>query len=130
MIAFAQVTGCETEIKETRTEIKRKDAEGKEVSFNPPRYDIDYDVYVTMYFNHPYFSEIGWKVNGSRIENKNSVEYREAEGKATSLRDAVRNLHAENRAAAAPKQAVTCPHCGATTMPDANGRCEFCGGAI
>ena len=33
-------------------------------------------------------------------------------------------------AAAAPKAAVTCPYCGATTTPDASGCCEFCGGAI
>ena len=33
-------------------------------------------------------------------------------------------------AAAAPTTAVTCPWCGATTIPDANGCCEYCGGAI
>lgn len=33
-------------------------------------------------------------------------------------------------AAAAPKAAVTCSYCGATTTPDASGCCEFCGGAI
>ena len=33
-------------------------------------------------------------------------------------------------AAAAPKQAVTCPYCGATTTPNASGQCEFCGGAV
>lgn len=33
-------------------------------------------------------------------------------------------------AAKAPKTAVTCPFCGATTIPDASGRCEYCGGAI
>ena len=32
--------------------------------------------------------------------------------------------------AAAPKAAVTCPYCGATTTPDANGCCEYCGGAV
>ena len=32
--------------------------------------------------------------------------------------------------AAAPKAAVTCPYCGATTTPNASGCCEFCGGAI
>ena len=31
---------------------------------------------------------------------------------------------------AAPKAAVTCPYCGATTTPDANGCCEYCGGAV
>ena len=33
-------------------------------------------------------------------------------------------------AASAPKTAVTCPYCGATTMPDASGCCEYCGGAL
>ena len=32
--------------------------------------------------------------------------------------------------AAAPKTAVTCPYCGATTTPDASGCCEYCGGAV
>ena len=32
--------------------------------------------------------------------------------------------------AAAPKKAVTCPYCGATTTPNASGQCEFCGGAV
>ena len=36
----------------------------------------------------------------------------------------------EAAAAAAPKAAVTCPFCGATTTPDASGCCEFCGGAV
>ena len=34
------------------------------------------------------------------------------------------------RAEAAPKKAVICPYCNATTVPDANGRCEYCGGSI
>ena len=32
--------------------------------------------------------------------------------------------------AAAPKTAVSCPYCGATTTPDASGCCEYCGGAL
>ena len=34
------------------------------------------------------------------------------------------------RADAAPKRAVICPYCNASTVPDANGRCEYCGGSI
>ncbi len=30
----------------------------------------------------------------------------------------------------APKMAVTCPWCGATTTPDASGCCEYCGGSL
>ena len=33
-------------------------------------------------------------------------------------------------AAAAPKEAVTCPWCGATTTPNASGCCEYCGGSL
>ena len=33
-------------------------------------------------------------------------------------------------AAAAPKVAVTCPSCGASTIPDEKGCCEYCGAAL
>lgn len=131
---FSQVTGCDSEVRETRTEIYRENSEGHRESYDPPRYDIDYDVYLTIHVNSPYFDEITFKVNDSRIEERYSVEFREAERQANEIREALTSLREtvrENVAAAkAPKVAVTCPFCGATTMPDANGRCEFCGGAI
>ena len=46
------------------------------------------------------------------------------------LTQARRQVREDARAAAAPKTAVICPCCGATTMPDANGCCEYCGGAL
>ena len=131
---FSQVTGCDSEVRETRTEIYRENSEGHRESYEPPRYDIDYDVYLTIHVNSPYFDEITFKVNDSRIEERYSVEFREAERQANEIREALTSLREtvrENVAAEkAPKVAVTCPFCGATTMPDANGRCEFCGGAI
>lgn len=130
IIELGQVTGCDTEVKESKTEIKRTNSEGEEVSFNPPRYDIDYDIYVKAFFNHPYFSEISWKVNRSRIERQGSSEYRDAEQRADAVREALSGIHQSTRAAAAPKQAVTCPHCLATTTPDANGCCAYCGGSL
>ncbi len=42
----------------------------------------------------------------------------------------VRQGYREDMEAAANMQAVVCPWCGATTMPDANGCCEYCGGAV
>ena len=130
LIALDQVTGCDTEVRESKTEIKRKDAEGNEVSYNPPRYDIDYDIYVKVFFSHPYFSEVSWKTNRSRIERRGSAEYNDAEAKAQAVRQALSGIHQGVRAAAAPKKAVTCPNCLATTMPDANGCCEYCGGSL
>ena len=130
VLDFSQITGCNYNVKETKTEIKRKDAEGKEVSYNPPRYDIDYDIYVTIYVNHPYVGQIEFKLNQSRIETRGSAEFRQTEQMAQEIKAALTGIHAEQRAAAAPKVAVTCPNCLATTKPDSNGCCEYCGSSL
>lgn len=63
-----------------------------------------------------------------------SVEYQQYEALGMEIRDALLQVRQQAReeaaAAAAPKVAVTCPYCGATTTPDASGCCEFCGGAV
>ena len=130
VLDFSQVTGCDYSVKESKTEIKRKDAEGNEVSYNPPRYDIDYDIYVTIYVSHPYVGQIEFKLNRSRIDRQQSAEFRTTEQLANEIKAALSGIHAEQRAAAAPKTAVTCPSCLATTMPDANGCCEYCGSSL
>ncbi|MDL2218259.1 DUF4428 domain-containing protein, partial [Christensenellaceae bacterium OttesenSCG-928-M15] len=123
VMAFSQVTGCQTEIKESRSEIKYKDKDGNSVSYNPPRYDIDYDFHITIHVNSPFFSDISFKVNERTIEQRGSVEYREAQRQADEIRQALTQVRQEVRenvaAANAPKIAQTCPLCGATTMPDA-----------
>lgn len=134
VLDFSQVTGCDTETRETRTELHWKDKEGEEHSYNPPRHDVDYDVYLTIHVNVPYYDSISFKVNDYRIEERDSVEFREVERQAREIREALTQLRESERekvvAAAAPKTARTCPFCGATTIPDANGRCEYCGGAM
>lgn len=134
VLDFSQVIGCDTEIRESRTELYWKDSDGEEHDYDPPRYDVDYDMYLTIHVNVPYYDGITFKVNGSRIEERNSVEYREAERQANEIRAALTELREITReaaaAASAPKVARTCPFCGATTTPDASGRCEYCGGAM
>ena len=67
-------------------------------------------------------------------EVRASVEYRQYEAMGQEIRDALlqvrQQVREEAAAAAAPKTAVTCPYCGATTTPDASGCCEYCGGAV
>lgn len=134
IIEFSQVLGCDMDIDEHRTEIYRETKDGERESYDPPRYDLDYDFNLTIHVNTPYFTEIDLRVNDSTIEQRGSIEYREAKRQATEVRDALVQLRQETRdsvvAAKAPKTAVTCPFCGATTIPDASGRCEYCGGAI
>ncbi len=134
VLDFSQVTGCDTEVRETRTELKWEDKEGQRRSYDPPRYDIDYDVYLTIHVNVPYYDDMCFKINDGRIEERDSVEYREAERVASEIRAALTEVRETTRQAAAdaaaPKAARTCPFCGATTTPDASGRCEYCGGAL
>ena len=134
VLDFSQVTGCDTEIRESRSELHWTDDDGEEHSYEPPRYDVDYDMYLTIHVNTPYFDEITFKINDYRIEERMSVEFREAERQAGEIRDALTAVRQSVRDAAAeaakPKVAQTCPFCGATTIPDASGRCEYCGGAM
>ena len=137
VLDFSQVTGCIIDIQERRNELKRKDHEGKDVSYNPPRYTYSFDFYVTINVNSQWFDEIKFKLNSSTITEENgrqSVSFREHEALGAEVKEALTKLRQDVRdgvvSAKAPKVAQTCPQCGATTMPDANGRCEFCGGAV
>jgi len=62
------------------------------------------------------------------------MEYRRYKEMGEEIRDALLQIRQQTRdevaAAAAPRAAVTCPYCGATTTPDSAGCCEYCGGAV
>lgn len=148
IIDFIQVTGCDIDVQEERDEVQRKDAEGKMVSYNPPRYTYSYDFYFTIYLNHPYFDDITFRMNSDSIETtpetgvpearkpnpRFNAEYREYEAEAGELKDILTKgrsrARAEQAAANAPKEKITCPWCGATTLPAADGCCEYCGGSL
>lgn len=148
VIDLSAVTGCNIDIDEYKREEMRQDKEGKSVSYNPPRYTYSYDFKVRIYVNHPYFDDINIRLNGSNVETnpdnpvpafrkpdpQNCADYVEYENMAKEIKEALTNvqnkMRTEAEAAAAPKTAITCPYCGATTTPDASGCCEFCGGAV
>lgn len=173
VIAFSDVTGVDLDIDEDRTEITRTNAEGEEISYNPPRYLYEYDFYVTIFVRNPYFDDIRFKLNNSsvriedngnlnrgmnrnmgmgmskggftinfggmsnmnnRMEPESNVDFHEYKAMGEEIKAALMQVRQQARdemaAAAAPKAAVQCPFCGATTTPDASGCCEFCGGAI
>ena len=134
VMLFSQVTGCQAEIRESKSEITYEDKDGKTQSYNPRRYDIDYDFYVTIHINSPWFNEIEFKLNNNRIDQRTSVEYNEFDRQANEIKSALTQVRQEVReniaAANAPQVAKTCPACGATTIPDASGCCEYCGAAM
>lgn len=67
VLDFSAITGCRMDIDESRTELKieTKDSEGKTVSksYNPPRYEYDYDFNIVISVNVPYFNEMKFKIN-------------------------------------------------------------------
>lgn len=171
VLSFSDVTGCQLDIDESKTEIEYRDAEGERQSFNPKRYAYSYDFYIVIHVNNPYFNEIRFQLNSEAVDNdeetlldgpddmrsprgglrpkggmrggsltsnaeevRASMEYRQYEAMGQEIRDVLLQVRQQAReeavAAAAPKAAVTCPYCGATTTPDASGCCEFCGGAV
>ncbi len=133
IIDFSQVTGCDIDIDEHRYEIYKNDKPGERVSYNPPRYRKSYDFDITIYVNSPWFDDIKFKLNDDDIDSTYSHEYKEAQRDAEEIKSTLMGLREQFReevaAANAPKVAVTCPNCSATTKPDASGCCEFCGGA-
>ena len=158
VLDYSQVTGCDLDIDERRTEKKRTDKDGKSVSYVPPRYEYSYEFTAVIRVNHPYFDEMsiqisngyvhtgetamgtaansGWTVNRKQgiLTSQGVAEYNECVKTGNEIKrvvDGMRNeIRREVRAAAAPKAAVTCPWCGATTVPDASGCCEYCGGTV
>lgn len=67
VLDFTQATGCNLEVKENRTELKQKDKDGKQVSYNPPRYEYSYNFHVTIFVNHPYFDEIRYQLSSGAV---------------------------------------------------------------
>lgn len=150
VLEFSQVTGCHLDINEGRTELKQRDKDGKETSYRPPRYIYTYDFNMLIHVRSPWFDEIRFKLNNRTIEvesggqglritggaeiGRRNIDYRECETLAAEITEALTKVRQDVRdsvaAANAPKTAQTCPLCGATTTPDAQGCCEFCGGAM
>ena len=152
VIGLDQVTGVALDIDESNREekrqIKNKEGNTEWVSYVPPRYIWSYDFLVKIRVKHPYFEEISVRLNSSGVETnaenplpqmrkpdpKMNTEYCKSEEMGKEIKQILtegrKQVREEAKAAAAPKQAMTCPWCGATTTPDASGCCEYCGGAV
>jgi hypothetical protein len=175
VLDFSQVTGCQMNVDERKTEIKYADKDGHQVSYQPRRYEYSYYLSVGIYVNHPYFDcmtvplnttpiKVGQQpihqltaatagkgvseVKGKIVSNVLGVlsgqgtttvaswnaeynsYYNTGEEIVKALTQVREDVRSEVEARNAPKSAVTCPWCGATTTPDPAGCCEYCGGSL
>lgn len=144
ILDFSMVTGARLDIDEDADEELREKPDGSEESYNPPRFRFSYDFHVVISLNHPYFNEIRFRLNSSDVETtetavptmrkpdpKSCRDYVEYESMGNEIVEILRTGRSGARSAAeaekAPKLAVVCPYCGASTLPDKNGCCEYCG---
>ena len=67
ILDFDAITGCRLDIDENRTELTREDADGKDVSYVPPRYEYSYDFFLVISVRHPYFDEMRFSLNSSSV---------------------------------------------------------------
>jgi len=147
VLKFSQVTGCDTDIQEYRDELYETDKDGNKKSFNPPQYSYKYNFSIVIHVNHKFFDEMKFDINKTLIVEKvvakpglnlitrrHENDYEECKKMSEQIKEALLGIHEEARnaeeEAEKPKAALVCPFCGATTVPDAAGNCEYCGACI
>lgn len=132
VLAFSDVTGCDLDIDESRTELKREDAQGNKVSYQPPRYVYRYTFRVIIHVRNPYFDEIRFPLNSRSVEVESqapqhmaatgvgrflsgaamgidpsfSVEYRHYKQMGEDIRDALLQVRQQAREATAASAAA------------------------
>lgn len=81
IIDFTQVTAVNTDIKEHRDEIYYKDNEGNNQSYNPRRYEFEYEFTVEIMVDSPWFNEIEFELSeySRRPDSQYSPQYRDLE---------------------------------------------------
>lgn len=134
VIPCSAITNIEIKQNEHKTEITYEDAEGNKQSYTPPRYEVKYDFDMIINVDCPYFDEIRFDLSAGNIDSTDVVKFTQVRELGISIKEGLEKpketAAAVQAAANAPKTAVNCPFCGATTIPDENGRCEWCGGAV
>ena len=81
IVPFANVTGCEVDIRDSRTEEKRRTDGGEYVSYNPPRYKFRYDFYIKLTIRaSPWFDAMCFKVTDCSVEIVSELDTRIGRG--------------------------------------------------
>ena len=140
VVGLDQITDVLLDIKENKTEKTWENSKGDYVSYNPPRYDYHYDFDVLIRVNATYFDEIRIPLDSYVEVDEEAVrygtyspDYNENVSLGNEIKEALlagRSAARQDSVSHETARAVQCPLCGATTIPDKHGCCEYCGGAI
>lgn len=125
IIDFSQVISIDTDVVENKDEIFREDQNGNSVSYNPPRYEVEYEFNVVIQVNSPWFSQIELELSdGNRPESRMTDLYREYERQMYELQ----NLLLGNAPANAPVYTQAAPEYAQPVQSVPNSwNCASCG---
>lgn len=151
ILNYLQLTGSHLDIDEGRRELRRTGKDGKQVSYDPPRYEYSYNFDFTITVDTPYFDEMSFRLNPRpiileseapsvfslvrSIDPSYNIEYRRYILLADEMRAAVDQARAVSHAAPTanrvqniPTPAASvewiCPACGGSNTGKF---CEYCG---
>ena len=69
ILQFAHVSSCDADIRESHKELKQKNAQGEEISYNPPRYEYSYEFYVKlMIMGCEYIDDMRFRLNRNTLK--------------------------------------------------------------
>ena len=148
IISFRDVISCVVDIEARDEELMREDKDGNSVSYNPPRYEHNYNFFIDMDIrNNPYFNHIRFDINSetvtmesigttagrpvnSHINTRGQQQYQKYEQMCREIEEVVEK--GKQGASAAPVAEATkprfCPNCGA---PYEGGKfCQSCGSRL
>ena len=130
IIPLDQVVSARLNLHEHRSELYQKDAEGKNVRYDPPRYEVDYTFTIEIVLDSPWFSVISFELSDERPDSPYTDLYRDLEREADEMIRALTSPALRQSAPVAPTAPQVaegswfCPECGAQ---NAGNFCSACG---
>lgn len=89
VIELSALVDCNLAIAEEREEVMHEDAEGNEVSYNPPRFNYSYEFKVKLTINHPYIEEIEFEWQDDEVTSRDSALYKQYEEEVNAMMTAL-----------------------------------------
>ncbi len=148
VLKLSQITDVDYDVDEDRTELMDEDKDGNRVSYSPRRYHFDYNFYITIKVDHPFFDDMRFRVNHYTVEveprpsrgfmltnndGREAYEFKTYDRQVNDIRDYLLTVSREETpvpvSETAPQEEIQtpaipkfCPNCGAPTEGG-----KFCG---
>lgn len=92
ILDLSQIVSCRMEVEQDRDEEKYRDNEGNMKSYNPPRYKYEYDYWMKITVNSPWFDDMDFKMNSFSIEERDRGKIMEMENLGNQITAALTGM--------------------------------------